>query len=374
MKSSHSTDSEKGHSGKAFISRPLDGTKPLSRFPFKSQGQMTKSATPARLPGVSSFARSLFAFHKKTRSSSSSTHLLTREPPSRGHSPTSSLDRSDSSSSTLPFGKPVAPALNIELPVPPQIAQKSTQPVPGHLKIDLPSQDGMDSTGLSPPPRGNRSRISRDPKPVPRSLPILEVTLCSPTTPPEAVVGSSLINMYISQDATMSAELPPFPDTAVHRDSSASLPRSTTLPSGWPVTRLPVLSAADLPFDVPPERIGSSLKAAVSIGAVGGGPAHVHQHPFAPHPKLLPTRTTSLIGATNGRQYSDSEGDAPPSSEVSAARDTRAGAQSGASREGQPSAQGHPTLRRLPLSRSLLSHPQRVKLHKLPSSSQYGYL
>ena len=149
MKSSHSTDSEKGHSGKAFISRPLDGTKPLSRFPFKSQGQMTKSATPARLPGVSSFARSLFPFHKKSRSSSSSTHLLTREPPSRGHSPTSSLDRSDSSSSTLPFGKPVAPALNIELPVPPQIAQKSTQTVPGHLKIDLPSQDGMDSTGLS---------------------------------------------------------------------------------------------------------------------------------------------------------------------------------------------------------------------------------
>lgn len=379
IKSSYSIDSEKGRSGKFAISRPLNDAKPLSTFPTKIQGQVTKSATPARLPDstrqestpyVSSLAKSLFRFHKRTASTSSSTHVLIQEPPSRGHSPTSSLERSESSSSTLP------------LPVPREAVQKSSQPVPqlSHLNMDLPAQHSIDFTELSPPPRGKRSQTPRDPKPISGSptlpiVPVLEVTLCSPTTSPEEGGVGSLINMYISSDATISGELPLFPDTAVHRDSSASLPRSISSPSGWPATRLPALSAVDRPVDVPPEGIGSSLKAAVSIGAVGGRPIHPHQLPSAPHPNLLSARTTALAGATDGIQYSDSERDAPPMSEVSAARDTKASAQSGASREGQSSVQDRPAHRTLPLSRSLLSHSQRVKLHKLPSlSSRHGYL
>jgi len=354
-----------------------------------------KSTTPGRLPDdalqrgasyFSSLAKSLFRFHKKTGSTSSSTHMLIREPLSRSHSQTSSLERSESSSSTLPFRRPVAPALNIELPMPPEAVQKSAQPVPrtSSLEMDLPSQHGMDSTRLPPPPRGKRSRISRDPRPIsgPPTLPmvpLLEVTLCSPTTPPTDLEGGvgSLINMYISRDATMNAELPPFPDTAVHRDSSASFPRTTSSPSGWPASRFPAPSLVDSPVTVPPEGIGSSLKAAVSVGAVGGRPTHAHLPPPAPRAKLQSARVISSAGATNGSQYSDSEGDAPPSSEVSAARDTKASVQSGASREGQSSVQDHPALRtrNLPLSRSLLFHAQRVKLHKFPSSSsRYGYV
>jgi hypothetical protein len=383
MKSSYPTDSEKAGSGKEFISRPLSDTKSLSTFPSKMQGRVTKSATPARLPdvtppkGVSSLAKSLFRFHKKAGSTSSSTHMLISEAPSRGHSPNSSLELPESSSSTLPSGGPIAPASNIGVPVPPEAVQKSTR-----LETDMPSQPehGIDSAGLSPPPRGKRSRISRDLKPNSRSrklslAPLLEVTLHSPTTPPEECISSSLINMYFSRDATMSAELPPFPDTAVHRDSSASLYRSITLPSGWPATRLPAQSAVDRPVSVPPEGIGSSLKASVSVGAVGGRPAHPLLRPLAPHAKLPSARTKSPPGAADESQYSNSEGDAPPSSEASAARDAKAGAQSGASREERPSVHDHPALRTLPLSRSLLSQAQQIKVHKLPSSSsRYGYL
>ena len=349
------------------MSRPSNDTKPLSTFPPKLQGQVTKSATPARLPDatlqggasyVTSLANSLFRFHKRPESTSSSTHILTREPPPR------SLERSESSSSTL-VGRPVAPApaLNIELPVPPEAIQKSTQPVPrlSRLKIDLPSEHDIDSTGLSPPPQSKRSQTSRDPRPIsgPPTLPIvpfLEVTLCSPTTSPTEGGVGSLINMYISCDSTMNAELPPFPDTAVHRDSSASLPRLATSPSGWPATRLPALSAIDVPVDVPPEDIGSSLKAAISLGAVGGRPTHTHLLPATPHPKLLSARASSPAGATDGSQYPDSEGDAPPSSEVSVISDTKASPQSGASREGQSLVRDHPALQTLPSSRSLSSH------------------
>ena len=399
MKSPHFADSEKGHSGKVAISRPLDDTKSFSTLSSKLQpeGQVTKSATPARLPdatqggasNVSSLAKSLFRFHKRaerTKSTSSSTHMLMREPSTSSHSSTSSLEHSESESSLsiLPFRRPFIPVSNSRPPVPLEAVEKSTQPVP-HLGIDLPSQQGVESTVLSPPPRDKRSQIPRDPRPISGppilpNVPFLEVTLCSPTTSPTEGGVGSLINMYISQDASISGELPLFPDTPVHRDSSASLPQSTSSPSGWPRNRLPALS--DVPVDVPPEGIGSSLKAAVSIGAVGGRPTHPDLFPLAPHPNLLSTRATSSAGATNGSQYSDSEGEAPPSSEASAARDTKASAQSGASREGQSSVQDNPALRTLPLSRSplsrsLLSHDRdpRVKLQKFPSSSsRYGYV
>jgi hypothetical protein len=386
MKSSHFTDSEKGHSGKVTISRPSDDTISFSTLPSKLQEEVTKSATPARLPdatqggasNISSLAKSLFRFPKRTKSTSSSTHMLMREPSTRSHSSTSSLDHSEFPPSTLPFDRPITPASNIGLPMPSEAVQKSTQPVP-HLGIDLPSQQVVESTPLSPPPRDKRPQISRDPRPIsgPPTLPevpFLEVTLCSPTTSPAEGGVGSLINMYISRDASISGELPLFPDTPVHRDSSASLPQSTSSPSGWPRNRFPAPS--DLPVDVPPEGIGSSLKAAVSVGAVGGRPTHPHLLPLAPHPNLLSARATSSAGATNGSQYSDSEGDAPPSSEASAARDTKASAQSGASREGQSSVQDNPA-RTLPLSRSLLSHDRdpRVELHKYPSSSsRYGYV
>ena len=385
VNSTYSIDSEKGRLGKVTISRPLNDTKSFSTFPSKIQGQVTKSATPARLPDtsyVSSLAKSLFRFHKRTGSTRSSTHMLLREPSSRGYSPTSGLERSESSSSTLPVGRPTVPPLNIELPVPHEAVQKSTQPVPrmSPLKIDMPSQHGIGFTQLSPPPRGKPSQTSRDPRPISEAptlpiVPILEVTLCSPTTTPTEGGVGSLINMYISSDAT-NGELPLFPDTPVHRDSSASLPRSNSSPSGWPGTRLPALSAVDLPVSVTPEGIGSSLKASVSVGAVGGSrPTHARLLPLAPHPNVLSARATSSAGATYGSQYSDSEGDAPPSSEVSAARDTKASAQSGASRKGQSSAQDHPAPRTLPLSRSVVSHSQKVKLHKSPSSSsRYGYV
>lgn len=379
MKSSYSTDSEKGLSRKATISRPLDDTKSPSTFLPEIQGPVSKSTTPARLPGgtlqggvsyISSLAKSLFLFHKRSASTSSTTHMLIQEPPSRGHSPTSSFERSESPDSILPVKRPISPAtaLHINLPVLPEAVQKSTQP--SHLKIDSPSQHDVDSTGLSPPPRGKHSQISRDLRPISGSpalptVPLLEVTIYSPTASPSEGGVDTSINMYISRDAILSAELPPFPDTAVLRDSSG--------PSGWPAARFPALSEDDLPVDVSPEGTSSTLKAALSTGAVGGRPL---LPPSTPHPKPLSARATPPAGAN---QHSRSEGSAPPSFVVSAVRDTKAPTQSGASGEGRSSVQDRPAPRILPLSRSSSSQSQRVKLHKVPSlssssSSRYGYL
>jgi hypothetical protein len=369
-----STDSEKGLSERGTISRPTYDWKPQPTLPPDIQGPVTKTALPARSPGttlqghVCSLAKSLFRPHKKTGSTTSTTHLLIPAPPSRSHSPTSHLERSGSSSSSLLVGRPIAPAsvLDAELAVPPEAIQKSIPPVPrlNHLTIELPPQHDLYSTGLSPPPRGKRSRISRDlwqtsGSPTVPIAPFLEVTLYSPTASPTDGV-SSLINMYISRYPTTSAELPPFPDTAVHRDSSVSLPVS-------PTTRLPAASAVDIPVTVPPEDVGYPLKAAVSIGAVGGRPTPFHPPGLRPE---LPPHTTLP-------QYSDFEFDAPPSSEVRVDRETNARAQSRSAREGQASVRGRPTLRALPLppSRPALSSTQGVHLHKSSSSSsRYGYL
>lgn len=378
MKSSYSTDSEKGYSRKATISRPLDDSKSPSTFLPEIQGPVSKSTISARSPGatlqggvsyISSLARSLFLFHKRSASTSSSSRMLIHDPPSRSSSPTSSFESSEPSGSFLPVKRPIspAPALHIDLPVLPEAVQKSAQP--SHLKIGSPSQHDVDSTGLSPPPRGKGSQISREPRPISGSralptVPLLEVTIYSPTTPPTEGGVDTMINMYISRDPTMSAELPPFPDTAVLRDSSG--------PSGWPGTRFPALSEDDLPVDVPPEGSSSTLKAALSTGAVGGRPL---LPPATPHTKLLSARATPLAGAN---QHSRFEGDAPPSSVVSAVRDTKAPTQSGASGEGRSSVQDRHALRTLPSSRSSLSQSQRVMLHKVPSlsssSSRYGYL
>jgi hypothetical protein len=383
MKSTVSTDSEKGPSG------PTYGWKSRSTSTSEIQGPVTKMAPPAHSPDtifqgrtshIRSLAKYLFRPHRKTGSTTSLTHLLTPVPPSRSHSPTSSLDRSESSSSILRVGEPIVPAsvLDAELAVPPEAIQKSTHPLPrlNHLTIDLPPQHSLNSTSLSPPPRGKRSRISRDLPPILESptmsiVPFLEVTLCSPTTSPTADGVGSLINMYLSRHSTMSVELPPFPDTAGHRDSSASLPLSGPEDPVSPTTRLP---AVDHPVVVPPEGVGL-LKTAVSIGAVGGKPTRTH--PPCPHPELPPVHATSPAESADMSQYSDSEADARASSEESA--ETNASAQSGASREGPSRSlvQDRPSLRALPLpsSRPALSHAQSGQLHKSPpSSSRYGYL
>jgi hypothetical protein len=179
--------------------------------------------------------------------------------------------------------------------------------------------------------------------------------------------------MYISRYPTMSAELPPFPDTAGHRDSSVSLPPSSPEPPVSPTTHLPVPSAVDLPA-VPPVRVGHPLKAAVSIGAVGGGPTASHPPGLRPE---LPAHATSPADSTDTSRYSDSEADAPLSPEVCADREANASAQSSTSQEGRSSVQNRLALRALPLppSRPAASSVQIVQLHKSPSSSsRYGYL
>ena len=397
MKTSISTDSEKG---RVTISRPKYHWNPQSAFTSEKQGPVTKTAPPARsrdtLQGspshAYSLAKSLFRPHKKTGSTTSSTHLLTSTPSSRSHSPTASLEPLESSPSAPLAGRPI---LDAELAVPPEAIHKSLPSVPrlGHLTIDLPEllpQHGSNSTGPSPPPRGKRSRLSRDLPPIIASpstmplAPLLEVTLCSPTTFfTEDGVGS--INMYISRHSTMSVELPPFPDTATaNRDSSASLPLSSSEHhASSHRARLPAF-AADLPVDVPLEGGGvggsSPLKAAVSIRAVGGG-RPTYAHPPGPHPEsFLPALAAPPVDSSDASQYTDSEAGEPPSPEegAGAVREANANAQSRASREGgQSSVQDRPAPRAPPLppSRRALSSARSVKLFKSPSSSsRYGYV
>jgi hypothetical protein len=390
MKSTVSMDSEKGRSERIAISRPMYDWKPQSTFTSKIQESVTKPAPPRRSADtilqasrsrVYSLAKSLFRPHKKTRSTTSFTHLLA---PSRSHSPTSSFGRLESLSSDSMVGGPIppAPVSDTELAVPPKAIQKNTLPaLPlNHLSIHLPHQHPSSPTSLSPPPRGKRSRISRDLSSVPGSptmpvVPFLEVTLCSPTTSLTGEGVGSLINMYISRYPTMSAELPPFPDTAGHRDSSVSLPLSSSEPPASPANHLPAPSTVDLPVAVPSEGIGLHLKAAVSVGAVGGRPTHAHS---APRPELPSAHATSPADSIDASRYSDSEGDASPSLEVGAVRKTSASAQSRAPREVRSSVQGRPVIRALPLppSRHAPSPAQIVQLHKSPStsSSRYGYL
>lgn len=392
MKPAVSADSEKGRSKGITISRPMCDWKPQPTSEPKIQGSVTKMAPPACSPdailhggrsNIYSLAKSLFRPHKKTRSTTSITHLLAPTPPSRTHSVTSSFGRSESLFSAPLVGEPIAPApvIDAELvgpPVPPKAIQKGTQPAPSlnHFSIDLPPQHGSNPTSLSPPPRGKRSRISRDLSPIPGSpalpvVPFLEVTLCSPTT--SLTEDGTLINMYFSRYPTMSAELPPFPDTAGHRDSSVSLSLSGSEPPVSPATGLPAPSAVDLPVAGSSEGVGLPLKAAVSIGAVGGRPSHAHP---PPRPELPSVHASSLLAdTTDADQYSSSKVDAPPSSVVGAF--TGASTQSRASLEGRTSVQDRPALRALPLppSRPSVSLAQNVRLHKSSSSSsRYGYL
>lgn len=267
------------------------------------QGPLTTTAPPAHPPesirrgnvsGPSSLPK--FLSHKKNKSANSSTRLLTAEPPSRISSPSPSLGRSEFTTSSVLAQKPVVPAsiVNVELAVPPQAAQKRTQTGPQlHLLTsDLPSQPSSDSTRLAPSPWAKRSRVSRDlslisespttPAISPSDAPFLEVTLHSPRASVTGDGIGSLISMYLSRNSSTFVELPPFPAAAVQHDSSV-----------------------DLPVIVPDEGAGFPLKAAVSIGAVGGR----HLHRPTTHPEL------PLISpgySTDQSQYSDSEVDSPP--------------------------------------------------------------
>jgi hypothetical protein len=373
MKSTVSTDSEKGRSERGTVSHPTYDWKPQPTPPPDIQEPVTKTAPPAHSPdsvlqggpsNIYSMAKSMFRPHKKTESTTSSTHLLVPARPSRSHSPTSSLERPESSSSSRLVGSPIAPAsvLDAGLAVPSEVIQKSTQPAPrvDRLTKDLPPQHDLDSAGLSPPPRGRQSRISRDLRPI-SVPPFLEVTLCSPTTSPTVDGVGSLINMYISRYPTMNAELPPFPDTAGHRASSVFLPLSSSELPVSPTASFPEPSAVDLPVSVRSEGDGHPLKAAVSIGAVGGRPTPSHPPGHRPE---LPAHTTSPVDALQSLEgYAD--------------REANASAQSRTSHEGQSSGQDRPALRALPSppSRPALSSAKSVQLHKSPSSSSsYGYL
>ncbi|KAH9974823.1 hypothetical protein BJV74DRAFT_183974 [Russula compacta] len=326
MKSTSSNDSEKGRSERGTISRPTYDWKPQSTFSSTTQEPAMKTVPPAYPPGFlqnsapSSLPKSLFQAHKKSGSANSSTSLLKTERSSRSRSSSLSLNRSESSSSTSSVRKPIAPAsvLDAELAVPPEAIQKPTQtPQLRLLTIDLPPQLDLNSPGLAPSPRGKRSRISRDLNPVsgsppiavaPQSAPFLEVTLHSPLASPLTDGVGSLISMYISRNSTMSVELPPFPVPAVQRDSPVDAP-SNIQPSGPSTTRLPTTSALDFPVIVPPEGVGFPLKAAVSIGAVGGRKPHVH--PPAAHPELPPV-PASPAESSDASQYSDSETSTAP--------------------------------------------------------------
>ena len=293
MKTTILPDSEEGRLEKCTVSRPKHNWTPSATFSCLIKEPVTKTAPPARPPdsirgGVShtySLAKSLFQSHKKTGSANSSTGLLISEPLSR-HSPSPSLERP----SSLLIQKHIAPTsvLNAEVDIPPQAVQKHSQTVP---QLDISKYDlnlRPDSIGLTPSPRLQRSRVSRDLPPILESptsaAPFLEVTLHSPRATLTGEGVGSLISMYFSRNSS-TVELPPFPAAVVQRDSSVD----------------------GLPVRAPHENIGFPLKAAVSIGAVGGNKSHLHSLP--PVPSVPPASPSDL---TDPSQYSDSETGSPP--------------------------------------------------------------
>jgi len=296
MKTTSSTDSEKGRLERCKVSRPKYHWTPAT-FSCLAKEPVAKTAPPAHPPDSirgsvsrpSFLAKSLFQSHKKNESANSSTGLLRSEPLARSHSPSPSLERP----SSLLGQKPIAPTsvLNAEVDVPPQAIQKRSQTIP-QLDISLPPRP--DSIGLTPSPRSKRSRVSRDLSTTSVSTttpsspaPFLEVTLHSPHTTLTGDGVGSLISMYLSRNSS-TFELPPFPAPVIQRDSSVD----------------------DLPVIASQESVGFPLKAAVSIGAVGGRKRHLHSS--ASHPELPPMPLASPADSTDPSQYSDSEADSPP--------------------------------------------------------------
>jgi len=363
MKTTISADSEKGRLEQCKVSRPKYHWTPPATFSCPIKEPVTKTAPPAHPPdsirgSVSRppfLAKSLFQSHKKNGSANSSTGLLRSEPLSRSHSPSPSLERP----SSLLFQKPIAPTsvLNAEIDVPPQAIQKHSQTISqlNISKSDLSPRP--DSIGLTPSPRVKRSRVSRDltttsesttTPVVPSSpAPFLEVTLHSPRTTVTGDGVGSLISMYLSRNSS-TFELPPFPAAVVQRDSSVD----------------------DLPVTVPHESVGFPLKAAVSIGAVGGKKRRLHES--ASHPELPPLPLASPADSTDPSQYSDSEAGSPPppplpsqvrptlrpTQPLRLSRTTSVNTQSRTSRDRQSTEQSH-VPRKLHVSRALPTPPSR---------------
>lgn len=357
-----STDSEKGRSERGTISRPMYDWKPQSRFAPVTGSVTAPPPPPCSIAEESvshpaSLAKSLFQTHKKAGSANSSTGLLTTESPLRSHSPSPNPGLSPTA---VLVQEPIASpsVLDAELDVPPEAAQKHTQtiPQPNLPTLDIPLLPDSSSTGLTPSPRGKRSRISRDPNLIsgsPTSLasslstpPFLEVTLHSPLSSPTGDGVGSLISMYLSHDSPTSVELPPFPAAAVQRDSAI----------GVPLSSLP-------------------LKAAVSIGAVGGGRKGraPPPPPIPPHPKLPSASLKSFDESTDASHYSDSDPGTPPvlpplppTQPLRLSRMKSMDAQSRASRSSE-----RPAFRALPMppGRRVLRNPSVQSSASTPASS-----
>jgi len=363
MKSTISTDLEKGRLEQWTGSRPKYHWTPPATSSRPIKEPVAKTAPPALPPDSirgtisrpSSLAKFLFQSHKKTGSANSSTGLLRSESLSRSPPPSPSFERP----SSLLVQKPIAPTsiLNAEVDVPPQAIQKHSQTVP-RLRVDIPKSDLLPrpesksgSTGLTPSPRLKRSRVSRDLTTPTTSLvpsspaPFLEVTLHSPRTTVTGDGVGSLISMYLSRNSS-TVELPPFPAAVVQRDSPVD----------------------DLPLTGPHESAGFSLKAAVSIGAVGG--KKIHLHSSASHPELPPMPLASPADTTDPSQYSDSEAGSPPPPPLSSQvrptlqptqplrlnRTTSVKVQAPTSRDRQSTEQSHDP-RKLPVFRALPTPP-----------------
>lgn len=313
-----SSDPEKGQSKRGPVSRPTYDWNPQSTFAPPSQAQITRTAPPAHPPSTILqrsaprtlfLGRSLFQPRKNTGSMDSSTRLLTPEPLSRSHSPSLSLNGSEISVVTTVVQKPVVPASVLDAePSPPRpVIQRHTETGPLQLLTADPPQNGFVPYS---PPRHSRIYSSLSPIPgspsIPQSAaPFQEITLHSPAVnrPPTTDGIGSLVNLYFSRKSTESLDLPPFPSTAVPRDSSVSLPFTGYVP---PARRVPAATSVGSPAVIPHEGVVSPPEAALSVGGGYG------RRPPVATPNSQPAPVISPVDSTEPSQYSDSEAESPP--------------------------------------------------------------
>ncbi|KAF8274763.1 hypothetical protein EI94DRAFT_479978 [Lactarius quietus] len=317
-----SSDPEKGKSKRAPISRPTYDWNPQSTFAPPSQAQMKRTAPPAHPPStmlqVSDprplfLGRSLFQPRKMTRSTDSTTHLLTPEPLSRSHSPSLSLDGSQILVTTTVVQKPPVPpsVLDVELSFPPSAIQKHTETGPLQLVTADHPQNVL--TSYSPP---RHSRISSGLSPIPESSSIpqsaasfQEVTLHSPTAnrPPTTDGIGSFLSFYLSRRSPESLDPPPLPDPAVPRGSSAGLHLTGYVP---PARRVPAASSVGAHAVTLHDGVISPPQAALSIDAVGSG--YGRRRSSTVTSDSPPAPTVSPADSTDRSQYSDTEDEIPP--------------------------------------------------------------
>jgi hypothetical protein len=315
-------DSEKGRSKRGLVSRPTYDWKPQSTF---APAQSTRTAPPAHPPSTIrqesasrplSFGRLLVRPHKKAESTSSTTRLLTPEPLSRNHLPSSSLSGSEISVATTVVRKPIVPASGLDagLSLPPSAIRKHRETGPPPQLLTADPQNG--STGLTPYLYPGRSSISSGLGPIlvspaPQSAAsFLEVTLHSPAVNSSPITTDGrgpLISMYISGKSTESSDLPPFPAPAVPRHSQVGSTISDYVP---PVRRVPAPSSLGSQAVIPRESVVAPPKASLSIGAVTGRYA-----PIRSSASILsspPAHAVSPSDSTDASHYSDNESPQEP--------------------------------------------------------------